>query len=72
LRSRSASLSDAEEQLSKPQYIPVAKELLDRLNQFDELKIHPLETKEDFKAIIPRHLKKPWRYRLPYLSGQKC
>ena len=55
-------LSDAEEQLNRPQFIPVAKELLDRLNQFDELKLHPLETKEDFKAIIPRHLKRHWRW----------
>merc|ERR1711976_200807 len=47
--------------MSQPQYIPVSRELLDRINPFDELKLSPLETREDFKAIIPRHLKKNWR-----------
>jgi len=42
-------------------YVPVPQEFLDRLNQFDELKLHPMETREDFKAIIPRHLKMKWR-----------
>lgn len=50
-----------EEKTGSAQYIPVPKELLDRLNRFDELKLNPIETKEDFKAIIPRHLKKNWR-----------
>lgn len=50
-----------EEWKNPPQFIPVPKEVLDKLNQFDELKLHPMETREDFKAIIPRHLKKNWR-----------
>jgi len=49
------------EDLNKPQYIPVSQDLLDKINQFDEMKLSPWETKEDFKAIIPRHLKKNWR-----------
>jgi len=51
----------ARDDQSKPQYVPVAAELLERLNQFDELKLSPQETREDLKAIIPRHLKKNWR-----------
>lgn len=53
--------AQAKEDLSKPQYIPIPAELLDRLNRFDEMKLNPVETREDFKAIIPRHLKKNWR-----------
>jgi pimeloyl-ACP methyl ester carboxylesterase len=49
------------EEYEKIQYVPVAQEFLSKLNMFDELKLHPMETKEDFKSIIPRHLKKNWR-----------
>jgi hypothetical protein len=50
-----------EETNTSAQYIPVPRDLLDKLNRFDELQLNPIETKEAFKAIIPRHLKKNWR-----------
>jgi len=46
---------------SKPQYIPVPRHILDNINQFEEMKLSPAETKEDIKSIIPKHLRKPWR-----------
>jgi hypothetical protein len=52
------------------QYVPVPEDLLEKLNRFDEMKLNPIETKEDFKAIIPRHLKKNWRLLHQANSGE--
>jgi pimeloyl-ACP methyl ester carboxylesterase len=41
--------------------VSLPKHLQDKLNEFDSVAINPLEAKEDLKAIIPRHLRKPWR-----------
>jgi len=49
------------EEISKPEYIPVPRHILDNINQFEEMKLSPAETREDLKSIIPRHLRKPWR-----------
>jgi len=50
-----------EQQASMPQYIPVPQNLLDSINQFEEMKLSPIETKEDLRSMIPRQLKRPWR-----------
>jgi len=49
------------EQTNMPQYIPVPQNILDNINQFEEMKLSPVETKEDLKSIIPRQLRKQWR-----------
>ena len=60
------------------EYIPIPQHILDNINQYDEMKLSPLETKEDIKSIIPRNLKRSWRlmeqanrgssYRLHYCT----
>merc|ERR550519_1901763 len=50
-----------EMKVEPPQFLSLPKHLQDKLNEFDSITINPLEAKEDLKAIIPRHLKKPWR-----------
>jgi len=43
------------------EYIPIPQHILDNINQYDEMKLSPLETKEDIKSMIPRNLKRSWR-----------
>ena len=50
------------EEMNKTQFITIPKELIDKLNNYDELSnMNSCETKEDLKSILPRHLRKPWR-----------
>lgn len=51
----------SEIKIEPPQFVNLPKNFQDRLNEFDSVAINPLEAKEDLKAIIPRHLRKPWR-----------
>jgi len=50
---------------TKPQYIPLSKQVLDSLNSspLDTMMTPPnsLESNQDLKSILPRHLRKPWR-----------
>lgn len=46
---------------NKSQYIAVPKNVLDNIGQFEEIEISPPGTKEDFKSMIPKHLRKHWR-----------
>jgi len=52
---------EIEKLIPKPQYIPVPQKILDSINQYEEMKLSPAETKEDLKCMIPRHIRKPWR-----------
>jgi len=53
-----------------PEYIPMPQHILDSINQYEEMKLSPVETKEDLKAMIPRHLRKHWRLLYLANSGQ--
>jgi len=50
---------------TKPQYIPLSKQVLDSLNSspLDTMMSPPnsFESNQDLKSILPRHLRKPWR-----------
>jgi len=57
----SSNQQQVENLIPKPQYIPVPQKILDRINQYEEMKLSPAETKEDLKCMIPRQIRKPWR-----------
>jgi len=46
---------------NKSQYITVPKSSLVNIGQFEEMEISTAGTKEDFKSLIPKHLRKHWR-----------
>ena len=60
------------EEISKPDYIPVPRHILDNINQFEEMKLSPAETKEEGLAggaASLRSARKGWPSSLVWWTG---